>query len=384
MKKFYLLALAACGFLASQAQETMYLKDVQSKKTPYVIQKYWYNEDNLCDSIYLMMDDEYEATVGIVHDENGNAVTRYMYKLDADYNWLMYNLIVYEYNEDGQVISAKNYADYFGTGYMPAQSTLTYEYENGLLVKESIYYSTDTPNGDPNEMTEYEYDDNGLLQQEIIYAKDEETQTTGLSQTRVYSYDDQGRVSEIVTSVLSEAGSLFENQKDEYQYDEYGNLSTYISRLANVGWQPAKQTWYKYDTSVKASDVVYPVDPYFAGYSVKPNGVHILVYDSTMLEQDGSWGLDAVQEYHYAGWDEVKHPSGISQAASDEASEMSAFVLGGRLYVSGLAEGAAVMVYDVNGRLLLAGRYNPAGIPTYVFPAGVKIVKSGNFSAKFF
>ena len=384
MKKLYLLAFAACGFLAGQAQETMYLKEVQSTHIPQEIERYWYNEDNQCDSIYFMTDEEYEGTVGIVYDENGNAVTWNLYKLDADYNWLMYNYIIYDYNDEGQVVLSRNYADYFGTGYLVIQGSVAYIYENGLLTKMETYFSTGYEDGGkPYEYSVYTYDDNGLLQKETVYSYSEEEQLTSVTQELAYAYDNQGRVASVTTSIPNDNGTLYENQRDEYQYNEDGDLSTYVQKLQNTGWQPALQTWFKYDTSVNASDVVYPVDPY-GQYTVKPNGIHILVYDSTMAEFEGSWGLYDVQEYRYVGWDEAKRPSGIAQAASDDGSEMSAFVLGGRLYVSGLAEGAAVMVYDVNGRLLLAGRYNPAGIPTYVFPAGVKIVKSGNFSAKFF
>ena len=189
-------------------------------------------------------------------------------------------------------------------------------------------------------------------------------------------------MAEILTQNANRAGTLVDFQKDQYEYDEAGNVTSVTTLLANTGWRPTQAVYYFFDYDITNEDVVYPEEPeeMFTNSLLQGN-YNMVVRDSLCQEYEGEWGTYNINEYEY----DSDPGTGIEEQVSDDnASEsLSVTVLGGRIYVAGIAEGEAIRIYDCAGRLIISGCYTEAGIPAYDLPMGVKILKAGKAAGKF-
>lgn len=381
MSKLYFFALAALScFSMMEAQDAKYyLRAINSIPIPEEYEEFFYTADGLTDSIHWCNTD-YEGSVRFIYDENNNVVQRDQWQIIGFENKNT-GYVVYKYDEDNKIILRHNFMDY-GWG-MSQQGTYEYIYDGDELVRRNTYIGAEWGEGvGIYEYILYEYDADGKLLSTVAYAPNM-SGTLALSQVLVYTYDEQNRVSQVVTQLGDELDNLTDNQRTEYVYDANGNLESVTNYLANTGWRPASATYYFYDTNVSVDDVVYPSDiEDMFGSEVPEYSVNMVVRDSTCAEEGGSWGTYDVQTYTYENEPSV----GIEESvvASDNADDMAVFVLGDRVYVYGLEAGAYVQVYDYSGRLVLSGRYTEGGIPVSLLPSGVKILKAGNFTGKFF
>ena len=321
--------------------------------------------------------------------ENGNIISMQNYTVDAFGSSAGF-FIEYSYDEQGRVIERKNYNNY-GTGLVLA-GRIEYYYDEttGSLVTEKCY----TVFWEGESMTsyiEYSYDRSGRLVKEDTYTD------SNVSARIEYIYDEDGRLSEQLDYLLSENGTeLVLSRKTDRTYDENGNILS-VKGYQNQGtsstpnWVADSETKFVYDMDRLAENVVYPYHMekdfnYGLGsmqMDVFLESTNLLVQDSTYLEFEGAgWNLSDVVDYNYTE-ERPARPEPSAVESVDAADEISLVILCGRIYLYGVEEGAAVNVYDADGRILLSASYTEGGIPVNGMAPGMKIVRTGKFTGKF-
>ena len=395
MKKIYSLALLAAvslGAFAQQEEEpSLYLSNFESQiagdSGEGSFSEFYYNEENLVDSILW-------SSGELIHSnaytyENGNIISMQNYTVDAFSSSAGF-FIEYSYDEQGRVIERKNYNNY-GTGLVLA-GRIEYYYDEttGSLVTEKCY----TVFWEGESMTsyiEYSYDGSGRLVKEDTYTD------SNVSARIEYIYDEDGRLSEQLDYLLSENGTeLVLSRKTDRTYDENGNILS-VKGYQNQGtsstpnWVADSETKFVYDMDRLAENVVYPYHMekdfnYGLGsmqMDVFLESTNLLVQDSTYLEFEGAgWNLSDVVDYNYTE-ERPARPEPSAVESMYAADEISLVILCGRIYLYGVEEGAAVNVYDADGRILRSASYTEGGRPVNGMAPGMKIVRTGKFTGKF-
>lgn len=418
MKKFYSLALLAAVSLGAFAQQeenaSLYLETYEAQmafesdvEDTYSI--FYYNEANLMDSM-AWSDGASIHSNGYGYDGNGNLVRMRNYTVTQDAFETTVTpgfLIEYDYDEEGRIIERRNYnVDYLNPGQVALDGRIVYSYDeaNGNLLKETVYVMVWNEAGTGKDeafgyTVEYSYDENNRLVKKSTYGNaDVDGESTEINETsRVeYTYDDQGRLFETLEYVLQESGTaLMLTQKSDRTYDENGNIYAikgYQNRggaIDNPYWVGASETRFTYDESVSAEGVVYPYHRE-AAYGLSQSQLdvfstakNLIVKDSTWLEFDGAgWNLSDIGDYTYSEGRPTRPNTGAVESV-DSADEVTMVVVGGRVYLYGVEEGAIVNIYDAAGRVVLSASYTEAGIPVERVAPGVKILKTGSFTGKF-
>lgn len=391
MKTFYITVLCTSLALGAYAQDDNgkhYLQQVISEVSPDEYEEYFYNSDNLVDSI-SWGNDEYEHSSLFTYDDNNNIVGIQVYQV---INFEQYKTPRFEYDYDDQnrQIERRNYNAFPGLDEM-LSGTMKYSYDdNGNMVKHETY--TDAECTYLYDMGEYEYNDKNQLLKETLYRRDQFSGSDELVVGDVleYTYDDKDRLFEIVTYTLNNVNELLITQKATYNYDENGNLGSimsYLNRGSNESpsYYPATQHIFVYDTDVNMQDVVYAVDPEYGEPDVleafqKSNNK--IVRDSTYGEFDGVWGLYDIREFVYTDVRPSRPVIGVESVASENEAAM--YMLGDRIYLTGVKENALVQIYDEAGRLVVVTYNTESGIPAMNLPKGVKILKTEGLTQKFF
>ncbi len=130
----------------------------------------------------------------------------------------------YEYDEDGNCVRENYYDPY--TGALTDIKASEYD-SNGNVTSSTEYYVFQDSNGEDmlrfSNQSEYTYDEEGNLLTEKVYNEDEEHDSEKfLSVTRTNTYSD-GKL--ILTEHMAPETGLV--GKEEYEYDENGNLVLY-------------------------------------------------------------------------------------------------------------------------------------------------------------
>lgn len=375
-KRNVVLLLAAFACISVFAQNgTHYLKSITSEVEPSEYEQFYYNSEDKVDSLDWS-NLQAEGSCSFVYDAMGNLVRHNIFQI-LNYKNSYVSYIDYEYDEDGNLVKRTNYNDYTGNGdNMVRGGVIEYTYEDGHLVKETTFVDWYSPGTlEVYSYVDYIYSDDGKLESEVAYL-DDGFGSLAINSQVDYFYDGQGRISEAVTS-FANYGTLTEQSKVAYVFDDNGDLVERTSYQKSGGWFPATSTYFVYDISVDAENVVYPYDNEdMYTDEVYKMSAHKLVRDTTYSEFEGDWGLYDIQNYNY----EIVEPAGISEVKTER---LSMNVSGGMLYLAGVQNGTSVCIYDSAGRLVRSMVYNGGGIPVEGLPEGVKIVKAGNMTGKF-
>lgn len=389
MKKLYIAAVCASLALNSFAQDNndgkQYLHQLNSEIAPDEYKEFFYNANNLADSI-AWCDGEHEFSSTFSYDDNLNLIGIQVYQT-VDMEQLKTPRFEYDYDDQNRIIERRNFNAFPGLPEMQS-GTIKYMYdENGNMSEHTTYLGTDI-----YDRGEYVYNDKNQLIKETIYKPDAFSGSDELTESDVleYTYDDQDRIFEIVTKTLNNVGELLITQKTTYVYDENGNLGSimsYLNRGSNDApvYYPATQHIFVFDTDTKVEDVVYPVDPEYGEVDIQEAfelSKSKIVGDSIYGEFDGVWGLFDARDFVYTDVRPSRPEIGVEEAVA--GNEASMFVLGDRIYLTGVKQNALVQIYDEAGRLVVVTYNTEAGISTANLPEGVKILKTEGLTQKFF
>lgn len=387
MNKFTLVtSLLISGASILYAQDTKeFLRSVQSLVVPDEYNEFYYNAGNQLDSIVWSLPiSETEISVGsrkLYYGDNNKVILRDLFQI-IDFVNRKTGKVEYTYGENGLVLERKNYMDFMGNGTMVLQGHLKYYYDAGNMI---IRMESLNPWEEYiMEYTEYSYTDN-RLSEETVYKLDEENWSDEFvfAQKLTYEYDSNGRKLKETTLLADANGNPYENEKTDYVYDEAGNLTEKNTFLNKGSWVPARSEKYVYDLSVKAENVVYPLDS--DDYEMFANEVYgycsnKIVQDSLWLEFEGNWGLYNVNDYIY---ENVPAPASVGRYEILQQEELGVITADGMIYLKDVKEGEQVAIYDNSGRILVATLYQESGIPVANLPTGTKIIKAAGKTAKF-
>ena len=205
----------------------------------------------------------YKGKVDTIYDENGRELFVYSYSFGDNKKWKKSSETVTEYDADGNKIKFEN--TYYSVNKEGRQTvnitTTNYEYENGLLIRE--------------------------------------TKVSGIDQdVTTYAYDDKG-------NRISSKGSG--NSKGEFTYDENNNLisETYLSSYnGGSSWMGSK--WeYKYDSNNNKIETI--ISNYSEEQTWEESEKREVTYDSNNFEtsntvsyyRNGAWEYDEKNETTY-------------------------------------------------------------------------------------
>lgn len=243
-----------------EEESTRYMKMGTISTIADLGQKIWiqYEYDSDGD-LYATREYDADAAAGCyeyIYDKNGNMLAQNWVEADGSKT----SLVSYEYDDNGNLIKEISF------GIVEDEIVTSYENEadaSGKLISCNIYNNS----GEYLAKRTYEYHDNGIVKKETRYLPD------GTLEEEVF-YDEQGNMLE---DKYYQNGQIYIHTMFEYEYDEQGNRTKYVSK----GDAPQRIITYK---------------NYYDGYD---NLIKIETYeDNGMLSQ--------VQEYAYMEFDENK------------------------------------------------------------------------------
>lgn len=206
--------------------------DASSGKN-HLIQKLDYNQNGWLMKEYILSIWDivsYSHTNTYQYDSIGNVIEILkmqeilnMFQRDQEYiesfgDMPVNEKINFTYNNQGQLITKEIfvfYSEKLAPGAIPNQ-TITYTYENGLLILEESS-SSETRIFNNNYTIQYAYDSAGNLMRSIrSYGKDKP-----ITRETRFIYDDRRQVSE---KIVIDAAAPHNNVHEKYDYDSAGNL----------------------------------------------------------------------------------------------------------------------------------------------------------------
>ena len=249
------LAALSCGI--SNAQTMRQVEKTSDNNRNYF--HYSYNENNKVDSIYQEITaDQYSAYTLFTYDENGNNVKQERYQMTSQMDDYMFtDYVNYTYDGD-RIICRKNYnIDMWGgTNDFLLGGVYIYEYNmDNQLAKRSLYWDEDETR--LYETIVYEYNNKGQLMSDV---RSTEQFGMWMDDFReVYEYDTEGRLSKIIFYSLDyTTGNLAESSHRTFKYDEKGNLVEMLDILTDGAISEKHE--YCHDTEIESSNTIFPVN----------------------------------------------------------------------------------------------------------------------------
>lgn len=380
MRKTTLLLATAtlfCSMAFGQTGKIM-LDYVEETNIGDYLTNYYYNSDGLVDS--LVCSDYYGTTSkSFTYNEQNQIETIDCYSWNG-FIFTKYGYIKYGYNEQGQKIWRRNwnYVNNQWAENCDAQISYTYNPDGNLST--AVTYLLVGDKYQLNDSIVYRYS-SGRLGRMDCYRGDK-----ALSSYYTYSYSPRGDLNEELNYMTTDgtAASAELYSKRAYSYDRQGNLKEIVYYLANsMGTfnQAQDSTSYIYDTSVSASDIVYPVDPEDTDdyeLYLKSKLIGYSIY--TLEEYDMTLALTQIYEYNYADF----RPLSVNKVPMMDGSDVRVYVTGGTAIVSGIEDkDAPYMIYDMTGRMVRKGNLAGGMVDIYPLLDGYYIMSVNGQSVKF-
>ena len=309
----------------------------------------------------------------IFYDERGNITrlaTWQKYWGDApnlaDYygEWIYSCYVDYEYDENNNRISRKNYNDFYD-GYGPqlgGDQRYTYDADGKMTEWVMIFMDIEF------QKVIFEYNEEGYKTAETMQAYSFETYNMENQTLMEYEYDDNNNMIRS-NEFYWEAENWVLKTSKVYEYDEFGNCLQ-MEHVTPAGTVQERRA-YTYDTSISADNVFYysnPEDDYPQLPAAKNNLLRTFAYwaqnDSQelvfvttyVMEYEAIDGADAVEEVAFAS---NVYPNPAQDFVTVESSDAD--------YVE---------VVDVYGRVMFSSEMNETvKVDMSEFASGIYFVK---------
>lgn len=386
MKKFYSILCAAALAPMALAAPTQAIKSLTTASFA-IWQDNYYNKDlNVSQISYMNGDDEYNQVLRFsyndleqidkisayqdldpftggdcwqlwkntyvleyTYNEAGQVLTRtYTHNL-AGLGWTFITAIVYEYDENGNMVEQKTYVDELHQ-YLKYDNKFTYN-EANQLVKEDYYTMNDRGRLLLEKIVEYTYGEDGLLTETKTSDVEDKTGDTKVNSYFRYTYDAQDNVVSI---------------------EKYGPSGTVVSQ---------KYVFY-YDTDVKSEDVVRPHNPEVQlaefEYAVSHSPNAIIKFEEWRVPQNVE-GLVKYDDWT-VNYETIEEALGVDEI--NAAPALAAAVVTRDAITFAAMPAAELRVFAVDGRLVLQA---PAAMQLGIaaLPAGSYVLVSGAETLRF-
>lgn len=374
MKKLLSLCLAVTISSGICNAQQRYQKELLSENNERYL--YFDYDSNRIDSIYEEQPDGYSAYRLFTYDEAGNNTIQKRYQMPKDASDYIYTDNVYfTYDNLNRVTTRKNYnLDIFGgTDNFILGGVYTYEYDaDGRMSKSMLYWDEEKTR--LFEKVTYEYDVDGRL-----INKTRESDQFGqfvADDKQEYEYDSEGRLVKVSGYTLDySTGQLVVYNYITYDYDDNGNMIEMTAMIADE--TVTEKHEYKYDTTAKASETIYPTNPDDKNmlYTCSEN----IVTEDVIYMRDIKAG-----KLIYVDTEKWIYGDNSFAAINNVTSEsvMSIISLSSDMVVlSNVKQGAGIRVYNEAGCIVNSSRYDN-GIDISQLAKGVYMIVSDNSSIK--
>lgn len=377
MKKFTLIIIAAAAVISASATDVkkkwMTRMYTESGISEY---KYFYDAADRLDSVKID-DDFLDCTSKITYNADGLQIAEDGWQLLEGGTEYTHTIHV-DYKYDGSNLVERANYNYYG-GEMTLGGVIVYEYENGRLSKECLYWDLDKT--DLYSTTTYTYNESGLLASVATYAKDFFTSEEKFSDGAEYIYDDAGRLVErkflmgdFYTGEPSYSGG------EQWEYDEAGNVSLHIY-YSSTPDNPSAKNLYEYDTDVTVAEAALPlsiedediISELSANIKTKRlyyaqdlNSGNLMLYDTYYFEYSDS------------------RPSASINGSTVQKPQGGILLSGNTLVLNGSSGSTPLRVYNANGNLVMSERnLGRSTVDISSLPSGVYVARMGGAVLKF-
>lgn len=377
MKKSLLLAGVALLASVSVSAQSCRLKSVTSSDD-LIHLTYSYDDNGRFSRVHRDALDDityYDTLYYNAKDQIDSDLT-YQYFNDDD-AYRLVSKCCYGYDDNGNVVWRDNY-NLLGGTELQQSAHIVYTYDDANhMIKQAQYWAFDLNN--PFTVIEYTYNEGGQLTVASERYADFATPTLLKEGCRVeYDYDQKGQMVRSYNYSI-ENGEASLTTSNEYDYDELGNV---VEHRVVLGSSVTAKNVYRYDVSVPASEVLYPVShEYNIGLTFGLNSK--LVEEDVYADDNNDDVVQAVYVYTNTYSYETCGTSGIQQVTTPAVwVDANAKVL--RLVNGGSCD---VRVYGQGGTLVLSlrakGSADLSTLPAGIYFAKVKDASGVAYYQKF-
>ena len=376
----FLLCVCVCFAQKSHTLKSRYMED-------YDEIYYFYNENNLVDSIYQhqFLDQWYDTYELNQYDDKGNCIRHDVWQLvKGEWKHIIY--CEYEYNDKGQIITRENFNNFEGSWSQGGKMEFLYD-DQDRLEKVNTYLS-DFMN--PGGFVLFSFEDyiyeNDLLvsrkmemNQNLFFGEPEFAPSSRIT----YEYNASGwLVAEQNYDYEANTGEEQSAGRVKYEYDAHGNMTVMDRYLG--GENPVSRSIYHYDTTVLKENTVFP-------YQYEDEEIEwrrVIGISPNIITEMEEWQVpNEVNELMRLGsyiWSyEVDVPPAGNRFLNEKPS-LRWRLSEGVLKIDGVAEGSLVQVFNVGGHLIRQERYTDNGVALGYLPQGTYIARiDGRTSVKF-
>lgn len=342
---------------------------------------YFYDSQNRFDSVKFYLDElDYviDGATKLTYDANGNQVAEDGYQaLNGDTKMTRTIHIDYTY-EGGNLVERRNYNYNQSTGELDLGGVYKYEYENGRLVKDLLYFAYDMET--PFSTTTYQYDDKGKLKRQETWMDSwfgtGQEFTDGID----YEYDEYDRLIYRHTLTVGDDGNPVRKGGTRYTYNSEGNVVEELA-YSDTPDNPTSKNEYEYNIDVTVEEAALPV-------SIEDEDV-ISELSQNLKVKRLFWAMDMnsgelffYDTYHFEYADV---PTGTSIRDNvARPSRGNLMLQGNSLVAVGQTGQNAVKVFSLDGRLIMTAK--PGGskaIDISNLPSGTYVAEVGGSTLKF-
>lgn len=353
MKRFFVISsILAASAMASLAQDDRQALIYRITSDMTRTESYTYN-DMMKLSVRTIID---ESTGGFFrysheYDEDG-LLTMILTEQDLTYmndaeNLTPVSKVVYSYYEDGTIATRDNYNRNKKTGNLDQSAHIEYSYDdNGNRVRQEQFWVGDSK---PFFRILSSYDNEGRLMHEEEYQQSSsDPDTYKMTGKLLYSYNDDGMLTQVDYSVITVSGDGFELYKtDTYEYSN-GDMTRHqtISAEGTV----SSRNDYTYELLEDAKDAIVPYSPEF---SIDNDGMsqHIRIKEENWAQNLNTGMLSRTYDLLYF-YQSVE--SGVAGTRTDRAASMSYDSATRSLGIYGADSGYSLRVCAASGETVMS------------------------------
>lgn len=258
----------------------------------------------------------------------------------------------------------------------------TYD-EEGRMTEASTYFDRDKTN--LYQTVEYEYDELGLLRKSETYMLDFITNELKVSNRDTYTYNSDGRLLRVSSDVADfYTGEFFYSGSTVYSYSEDGRLLS-KEMLGSSDSVISKYVFNYPESPLAAEEVVFPynIDDTADNELWRQMGSMPSSYDDWATDQNTD-ALTKVATYDYV----LTPITGVGVGSIESGDERRGPVVmsfaDGRLRLGNVADGTMVNVFATDGRCMSQGRYHHDGIDMPTLPSGIYVISTPAGAVKVF
>ena len=243
------------------------------------------------------------------YDNDGNPTEYIFYLWDYDdEDWVPEERYLLTYDGDGNLLQEIFYYAEFDTDPVEwtEEQMWEYEYENGQLVSITAYFLEDD-DWEPEEMTQFFYDNDGVLDYMTRSEYDAVTGEFEVFQHIDYEYNPEGEVARTTYSRYDDDEVKEPVVKSEFEYDGNLNIIMEATYMYNDGigdWEKSTMNEYVYDTDVSIEEIAVP---YYLTYWLDVKNM-LLETKYFRADMDDEWYLKDHGFFYYSDYDPDDDP----------------------------------------------------------------------------